>query len=140
MTPLQIEIIKKFGRKDLSFGCVIYYNISPYIFLDERIWYYTVYCCDSVDWIFWYEEIKEKEKVKILWHLPLLEDIFRVAKDKDFDLFQVVYHDKMWSTESQQGIFAIDNMSKSVRIPYNPTLPLIEQDESTLSQLLSLFK
>lgn len=129
-TPLQIEIIKKFGRKDLSFGCVIYYNISPYIFLDERIWYYTVYCCDSVDWIFWYEEIKEKEKVKILWHLPLLEDIFRVAEEKGIYVsispeITRVYKEFWWDP---------------IEVVFIPHIPLIDQDESTLSQLLSLFK
>ena len=137
MTPLQIETIKKFGRKELMAGCIFKYWDYYSFYCHPWTSFHIVQKLNADTYAIWNEDFR---KIEILWHLPHLEDIFRVAKDKDFDLFQVVYHDKMWSTESQQGIFVIDNMGKSVRITYNSTLPLIEQDESILSQLLSLFK
>lgn len=42
MTPLQIETIKKFGRKDLEFGCLFYPNDDDfrelYKYVDRSNW------------------------------------------------------------------------------------------------------
>ena len=131
MTPLQIEIIKKFGRKELTEGCIFSHSSGRYM----------TYICDwwRTDVIYFLDrnrvETYEYPSIyfEILWHLPHLEDIFRVAEESG--LSYTLFGGRIISSIQ----FHI-NDDKDIIMAYEPSLPLIEQDESTLSQLLSLFK
>lgn len=76
---------------------------------------------------------------EILWHIPHLNDLYRVAESKDLIIkieYNYLKQEYVWITIDntfwEDDIYAL--------IPYNPTLPLIDQEESTLVQLLNLFK
>lgn len=137
---VQLDIIRQFGSKELSEGCIVrdlYRDSQP-------IWKYL---CDwkyFYEWNIWFipdnemTDWWETENIfEILWHIPeLFPDVARVAKEKEMDLecFISSFTDKycIWFTKWPRD--AIQS------IPYNPTLPLIDQEESTLVELLNLFK
>ena len=131
----QLEIIKAFGSKELSEGCLIssheYINndlweelvIKKYVTKTDSPKYHPNYCI-ATDW-------KEYCIYGILWHIPeLFPDVARVAKEKWYPILT-----DSWIIEFQLSD------TEFVRIPYESTLPLIDQDEQlTLIPLLSLIK
>lgn len=137
-TPLQIEIIKKFGRKELTEGCTILSQDTPD---DNRI--LRLIRKFSEDWECFINEMWDichykSSEFKILWHLPHLEDIFRVAEEELWKIWVSDVNKIEWAIRGYSIVFI--RPYESWITPYSPTLPLIEQDETTLSQLLSLFK
>lgn len=151
-SPLQIEIIKAFGSKQLSEGCLIETNsgkIFKFLYMEAE---------EPIKWIYnrayyiWQDLEHKKDynganimkyasiDLKILWHIPHLNDLYRVAESKDW-IIKVEYNylkrEYVWITIDntfwEDDIYAL--------IPYNPTLDLIDQDpELTLLPLLNLFK
>lgn len=138
-TPTQIEIIKHFGSKELSEGCIVrdlYRDSQP-------IWKYL---CDwkyLYEWNIWFIPDNEmtdwweiENIFEILWHIPeLFPDFARVAEEKwlsyyistDSDFIKVII--AIWEK------YPYDEKI----IPYIRTLPLIDQDEQlTLIPLLNL--
>ena len=150
----QLDIIKAFGSKELSEGCLmeIFHTdlVHREMWWDDYetsvsnciIWKYISWFSESI-FDFYYDEnifnIKtfwecwETNSYEILWHIPeLFPDVARVAKEKWIII-------RIWSNETI--IYGFIYKSESTfRITYNSTLPLIEQEESTLTQLLNLFK
>lgn len=136
-TETQLEAIKILGKKDLSFGCIYYPNTDdfaePYFYVEEWVWvqvksWWLIH--DSS-----YEiEVMNSLDVSILWHIPHLEDLFRVAGEK-WKRITIEYY-----TQWPHLIFnPIEvNLRNPDRIPYNPTLPLL--DQPNLSDILNLFK
>lgn len=129
---VQLDIIRQFGSKELSEGCLV----------STTWWIWKIYKNDD-DHIFFVElqnwelcVIRSKNSLEILWHIPeLFPDVARVAKEKEMDLecFISSFTDKycIWFTKWPRD--AIQS------IPYNPTLPLIDQDSQlTLIPLLNL--
>lgn len=131
-TDLEIEAIKLFGRKDLTFGCLIFRKEKQIIHqMDSHDM-----PCD--EWEIWRERGNAEpylltKDFEILWHIPHLEDLFRVAEEKwkVVEVRNVCY--------SRIELFTKDNPFP-LCVPYNPTLPLLEQSEETLNQICNLFK
>lgn len=149
-TETQIEAIKLFGKKDLTEGCMVWYVWTPNTFGYKIISYdqfdcpinwdsecvraisthrkQEIYSFDSRDWE-WKRTITFI-KWNILWHIPHLEDLFRVAEEKGF--WVICYKDWLeiyiwqWEDENMQSI------------DYNPTLSLL--DQPSLQDIISLFK
>lgn len=144
-TPIQLKAIRLFGNKELTEWCIIRYysdvdeqwEIIKYIRTYEKEnWMMVVdaFC----DWSFirtWLSN-RFSKKQEILWHEPHLEDVFMVAKEKKFHYIDIT-HLSDWTHEL---CFAWTWETDDEAIKYNPTLPLIEQDEDTLKQLLEIFK
>jgi len=131
-TPTQIELIKLFWKKDLTFGCFAYayrdwYNSKQ---LYKNVWGNKYVLADIWDFDF---ISKDEWDVEILWHIPHLEDVFRVAIEKWFHVSLALQ--SRW--EYFLSIYGSDTQNFYL---YNPTLPLIDQPEETLTQLLTLFK
>lgn len=127
-TPIQLEAIRIFGKKDLTEGCTIYcdtYEWDKYIVIDK----WNITDATSAKYgIFLkskYWNWKCTYPFEILWHEPHLEDVFRVVRNS--------WH-SIWLNDD-----AIE-FDEDFLIEYSPTLPLLEQSESTLTQLCNLFK
>lgn len=139
MTEIQLDIIKAFGSKELSEGCIVrdlYRDSQP-------IWKYL---CDwkyLYEWNIWFipdnemTDWWETENIfEILWHIPeLFPCIARVAKEKGW--FMEV------DTQFSEITFYVVNKYKENEtiafFKYDFSLPLIDQDSQlTLIPLLSL--
>lgn len=133
-SPIQLDIIRTFGSKELSKWLLFHPNSDDfqciYEYVDEDNHINTSYKNDIVTifesdydlcwWKIW----------TVLWHIPeLFPCIARVAKEKGYPIL----------TNSWIIKFQLSN-TEFVRIPYESTLPLINQSEETLTQLLNLFK
>lgn len=127
-TPIQLDIIQVFGRKELSKWLIILKErISEIIAIDyEREWFYRM-IDDWENTFSW--SIKWAE---ILWHIPHLEDVFRVAEEKLWDDYEIRI--------SNKSIYFFSRSKWAFEYPYKRWTPLIEQPESVLIQLLNLFK
>lgn len=154
-TPTQIEAIKIFWKKDLSFGCIVLHQHS----YTPEYWPEQVSIVTRNDgnknesewllprWV-WVDSSYQVEEYTILWHEPHLEDVFRVAKEKakishKWDIYSIVDlsingHYRNELSIVLQGGF--NNDFHKDRIQYNPSIPLLQQSEETLKQLISLFK
>lgn len=140
-TETQLEAIKLFWKKDLSFWCLLKMKRYPSI---TTLW---TYCSENEEYKDSYYTIRHGEswerdeclliycidEYEILWHIPHLEDLFRVAEEKwkVVEVRNVCY--------SRIELFTKDNPFP-LCVPYNPTLPLLLQPEDTLTQLCNLFK
>ena len=131
-TPTQLEVIRIFGKKDLSFGC--------WLFIQNPDWY-AQYIEEIDAWngftimsaTYGYSVLNDKSDIlkdwNIIGHIPHLEDVFRVAFDNGKSL-------EIWKSDEWYSLC----FSQYKRILYNPDITLIEQSELTLQQLISLFK
>lgn len=128
-TTTQLEIIKLFGRKDLKEGCVVY--IWKNVHFPE--WVQKVVYSDWY-WIWlsnWHMQVDTSMVKEILWHIPHLEDVFRVA----WEIWAYTSIDNFEETLS----FRKSRYQELEEIPFNPTLPLLEQSEEILTQLINIF-
>lgn len=131
---LQLDIIREFGSKELTEGLVIIHENQIWKIIWNK-WYNFLITYEK-QWKEFESKIWEvseyfiKKDCEILWHIPYLEDVFRVAEEREIALY-------------------VDNIEKEIRffgkeveeyIPFNPTIQLLDQSESTLTQLLTLFK
>lgn len=138
-TPIQIEIIKAFGSKQLSEGCLIQIKWEYYFTIIDIEWdvatcYHPLKCTKDKKRSIIDIEISKLDwnRNKILWNIPeLFPDVARVAKEKWYEM--TVSSDWWISIRTHE-----DDERESIK--FNPTLPLINQEESTLVQLLNLFK
>lgn len=143
-TPIQLEAIKLFGRKDLAEGCIIRdTDDSSYVryAFDDDNWSPIIL---QLEWIYkWQyddielEDLQDEEEWEILWHIPQLSpDLFRVFWNR-WDIIEVKY----WFTNNwiieEDKLIIITDFCKNV-IPYNPTIPLL--DQPNLAEILNLFK
>ena len=64
-----------------------------------------------------------------------LEDIFRVAKENEW-LFEI----RELPQEASTSLVHYNYFLRKTIISYNPTIPVLEQSEETLEQLISIFK
>lgn len=130
----QLEAIRIFGKKDLTFGCIveIWFDSEPnphietvIIRTEEQLKKAKEYFTEWNAWILYKE---------LLWHEPHLEDVFRVAEEKwfTFDLIN------FWT--KQPRLTSLIPSNENFNIPYNPTLSLLEQSEETKQKIINLFK
>jgi hypothetical protein len=145
MTPLQLQLTKLIGDKELTFGCYVYTKDKDYswkplaIVIKSFHWFNTSYTwyshtTDNITvWItFWWKynsgKIKpicsfSKNEMEIIWHPATLSDLHRWMNEKNVEF-----------TQENNYIYP----EYYSRIPYNSSLPLLEQDESTLEQIRDL--
>lgn len=128
MTPTDLKLYELFSDKTLSEGCVIEYE-----------WFFSKIIDDywNIELWRWYvlpEDLNYPIELNTgcvynnIWHEPQLHDLFRVAKEKGRHLWQSMKSFMYWHS--------IENVE---RIPYNPTLSLLDQDEQ-LKWLASIEK
>ena len=132
-TPLQIEIIKKFGRKELTEGCIFSHSSGRYM----------TYICDwwRTDVIYFLDrnrvETYEYPSIyfEILWHLPHLEDILEVLYENDIWV-------TLWNMHKKSIILDFlnetDDLCKTREIDYDWIKEPLEQDEKVLKELLEV--
>ena len=144
-TPTQLESIKIFGRKDLSFGCIFKYWDIYTRYCYPWTSFHIVQKLNADTYAIWNEDFK---KIEILWHEPHLEDVFRVAKNKwkiidKWTEYWIVDFCIWWHYRNELSIvfqWWFNNDFHKDKIMYNPTLQLLEQSEETLNKLISLFE
>lgn len=133
-SPIQLDIIRTFGSKELSEGCLIMHEDWTKW---KHWWNWRWEITYSKKWRWWSSSTYDNSMWEIIWHIPeLFPCIARVAKEKGLKITILYY------TEWPHIIFnPIEyNLRNPESIPYNPTLSLIDQSEDTLTQLLNLFK
>lgn len=151
-SPIQLDIIRTFGSKELSEGCYINYKFNPRLNKEGiylgMVRFSSPLVCEAksknITWLIslaFNEKIEDSnhwEVIEILWHIPeLFPDFARVADEKwlsyyintDSDFIKVII--AIWEK------YPYDEKI----IPYKKLIPLLEQDEQlTLLPLLNLFK
>lgn len=129
-TPIQLSAIKLFGRKDLTEGCVILEEEMQRHFTVAWVWEVKMYWNPIwvMDWGI--PKWPYKWNFEILWHIPHLEDLFRVAEEKGWSYYEL-FSDRIefWKAVKRWW---------HRKIPYNPTIPLI--DQPSLTEIINLFK
>lgn len=140
-SPIQLDIIRTFGSKELSEGCFVrkekwkwfkIANITDIKYPDWKL-YYKQAKWYWLHWKFYQPKFKTELDFEILWHIPHLEDVFRVAKWKAF--IYAITPLRLWTYE-----IWFNDWYRTTYINYTPEMPLLEQSEETLTQLLNLFK
>ena len=123
MTPLQLELTRLIGDKTLSFGCLVKL---------PKKWICFFVCREELsNWTFpsriFFDGKKTfqtsiTEEIEILWH-PVTETNFKKwMNEKGIDWKQNQDYIAAW-------VYVI---------PYSSNLPLLEQSEETLTQILNL--
>lgn len=133
-TPIQLEIIKTFWSKELSKWLIIWKErISEIIAIDyEREWFYRM-IDDWENTFSW--SIKWAE---ILWHIPHLEDVFRVAKEKWYLVEVDIFKSSFTKEYIHDFLFWKNWDNHSIRI--FPEISILNQPESVLIELLTKLK
>lgn len=131
-SPIQLEAIRIFGRKDLSFWC----NVK----LWENVKIIESQVNGSINEAYTLVNMHyssfERQCFEILWHIPHLEDV--TWRWKMIDIFFVLDTEiEELSWKIVDGNF---NLIKRWDCRYESGKSLIEQSEETLTQLISLFK
>ena len=157
-TPTQLEMIRLFGKKELTEGCYVLseWDIQKIIktsseSTDSKRVMHDMWCGDWIDSLslsvfvsdFGYpylqtEEICRKHTwlahtkpiTEILWHSPTLEDIFIKAKGK----YQTTGISSLWFLI----IHSFSSETVDIKIEYNPCLSPSEQSEATMTKLINL--
>ena len=137
MNQLDQQLYELFAYKELISGCIEEIEWKFYRFIQissekTKIRWREIMLWKHLlsDWIVFFSH----EWWRILWSEPQLHDVFRVAKDRNINL--IVYQ---WINQIVFG--DRNNNEKEIsRIPYNPTIPLLQQDESTKESIINLFK
>lgn len=126
----QLEAIRIFGKKDLTFGCIveIWFDSEPnphietvIIRTEEQLKKAKEYFTEWNAWILYKE---------LLWHEPhLFPDVARVVEER------------WWLLEIKWGLLTITFPDRTyTSCKYLTTIPLLKQDESTLKALIKLFE
>ena len=128
-TDLQLSAIKLFGRKDLAEGCIVFQPEYDYTFkIPGDEWDLMVAMRNWFRWTTILEISESKVGFEILWHIPHLEDLFRVAFDRGIYIsispeITRVYKEFWW---------------EPIEIVLVPQTPLL--DQPSLPEIISLFK
>lgn len=147
-TETQLEAIKLFGKKDLSFGCIVYADKwvtqkLPLIGTSCIIWVTSdEWEIDTIEtymkpykdheWSSWNDSLSGfMSTYTILWHIPHWHNLFSALRDKWLESF-------LWSESLL--IDPDEKMWKKKNIEVNKYIPLLDQPEATLKELLALFQ
>ena len=143
-SQLDLSLIKLFWKKTLEFGCLVqlkekfksrYFSIGKdsvlsVVYIDSK--YENLFKTPLIRWVL---ELPNqfKNELEILGHEPHLEDLFRVWEEHwfTFDLIN------FWT--KQPRLSSLIPSKENFNIPYNPSLPLLSQEDSTKEQLINLF-
>lgn len=120
----QLEAIKLFGRKDLSKWLLGIRTTGEPCEYNGEYW-------ES----FWHG-LQDKNP-EILWHIPHLEDLFRVAEEQ-WRKLDIEYRNDRWFECYTLWIEKAEKKNNWNVILYNPSIPLL--DQPNLSDIISLFR
>lgn len=139
LTPTDIKLFELFSDKTLSFGCIVSWTdmqwekqLTEYItqITDEmpmvmHKWEYSKYACPTgID-----------DKFEILWHEPQLHDVINIWRPQNiFISIDSEIHELSW-----KKFDSTRNLIGSWDMRYETDKSLIDQKESTKSQLIDLF-
>lgn len=125
-TPIQLEVIKRFWRKELTEGCLI------------QQWEYLMNIWCIYEWIYNMKEINsancmqvQKSDIgEILWHIPeIFPDVARIAEER------------WWLLEIKFWLLTIHFKDRTyTSCKYDTIKPFLEQPESVLIELLTKIK
>lgn len=148
MTPLQLELTRLIGKKELSFGCLVtvqstdlrhryvWYDEEYEVDTEEEFYYVCKYDgilysdrngCETL-WKMW-ANWNDWKIIEIIWHPATLADFHRWMNENVFywsQWYESFSYDKNW--------ISYDN------IPYDSSKELLDQSEETLQQIISLIK
>lgn len=130
MTPLQIEITRLIGKKELTFGCLFYDDKSKDESSINRVWNGDLDSRKQTYSYWWWEEWETVSIVEIIGHPATLSDFHRWMNEKEL----------CWRQEELQFTLIIDGEIKYTIIQYKSYKDLLDQDESVLKQIISLIK
>jgi hypothetical protein len=133
MNQIDQQLFEMFSDKTLSFWCTI------------DTWAAWIYIAKNaigkiVEWQLTTVYLPSDSQFTILWHPPQLHDVFRVWINNGI-LFRIIY--PWYSPNAELHIVKRTfqfNGKLIQKIAYSPELPLLSQDDSTKSAILSLFK
>ncbi len=84
--------------------------------------------------IFGKKELTDGCRIEILWHIPELHDVYRVANDIDLAI-----HANLDSKLVSELKAYRNSKEWIVKIPYNPTLSLLSQTDDIKESIINLF-
>jgi len=145
MTDLQLELTRLIGRKELTFGCIVYIPETKIYSRRLKEWFWRVHfanalteymwvCLDNKNYIPWFNA--KKRNVEIIGHPATLSDLHKWMNDSTFNWFQsnrkltLQWSQKKWS-------WFID---LETSIVYDSSIGLLDQSESTLQAIINLIK
>ena len=138
MTPLQLELTKLIGKKELSFGC--YLNVKMWKSWIETMFFKTVIVDSDFSWnqrryktrhplYEVYEEYVpfaiEKQELEIIGHPATLSDLHRWMNSKNIRF-------------CQEGKNILYSWGKNFQ--YDSSKDLLDQKEETLKQIIDFIK
>ena len=144
LTPLAIELTKLIGSKELSFGCLVKSKkweldlnnrricASEYVKDNED---YEIMICyftynGTIKKIWWWDDFE------IIWHPATLSDLHRWMNEQN------VQFAMYWEMTGymRNCISLTPCIWPYQKIPYDSSKGLLEQETSTLEQIISLIK
>lgn len=140
MTPLQLELTKLIGKQELSLGCIIEYIFdSEPVSHIETIIIRTDWDLRKVNELEWNPWVLSK---KIIWHPATLSDLHRWMNENFRYWFEQIHREGenyiVWYKCDHSTVYM--DGSHCVVIPYDSSKELLEQETSTLEQIISLIK
>ncbi len=128
MTLIDTKLYELFSDKTCSEWCLfikdsILYRVPKSI----NIWDWVSW--EAISWTYWSTISVKIKDIKILWHEPQLHDVVRIMQMSGINLYQ----------EKEKIIIFQDSSVSPIYVPYNPTLSLINQEESTKQAIVDLF-
>jgi len=128
MTPLQLEITKLIGKKELSFGCKVSWKNKEELWNDDIVTF-----VNWNDFATKHTPIKEKRfSVEIIGHPATLSDLHRWMNENK--IIRNWYQDRLclMATGFEDNCIA--------NILYDSSKDLLDQSEETLTQIIELIK
>lgn len=129
LSPTDIKLFELFANKEITKWCIIKWLWEiRYVNREDDD---AVIISNEDGTLQWHLDYWETA-FEILWHEPQLHDVFRVAKERKITI---------WIRTSMTLYRAIpfESWASEILLSYNPTLPLLQQEESTKSQLIKCF-
>lgn len=137
MTPLQLELTRLIGKKELTFWCKIYLPETKRYNRKWKEWYWYIHVMTSdktmsaclCNWNYIPDFYYEERNTKIIGHPATLSDLHRYVNDKHLQWKQL-----------DDVMYIIPDKGATIMIMYNSWKDLLDQDESTLEQIISLIR
>lgn len=147
LTPLQLELTKLLGNKELTFGCLvklkqhrIYCWQIPYERIVTYIWEPIEYLYElkrssvifAPEFIREYDyELKEEiDSYEIIWAKATLTDFHKWLNEEQLHYVQDALEIQIEWRYGENNDY--------IRVPYDSSKSLLEQEESTLEQIKTL--
>jgi hypothetical protein len=147
MNSTDKKLYELFSDKTLSQWCKVKIWDSEVNFIilwnpyknNDDLWFWMEK--EPISWESLYWTIYSgRQDIEILWHEPQLHDVFRVAEEN----WVVAVYGKSASTirfiERKHPWMMNPTHQQSIEIPYNPTLPLLQQSENEYNEEWHLVK